>query len=84
MIGSFPFALELCDEVGASDPWLREENEDQICQDPIEVTKRHLKVFFLISSGYMVKGRRAMLENISETSSIFLSHNTITKHLSGF
>lgn len=39
MVENFPFALELCDEIGVSDPWLGEKNKDQVSQDPIEVTK---------------------------------------------
>lgn len=35
----FPFALELCDEVGALDPRLEERKGDRVCQDPTEGTK---------------------------------------------
>lgn len=45
MVENFHFALELCDEIGVSDPWPREKNKDQVWQDPTEFTKE-TSVFF--------------------------------------
>lgn len=60
MVKSFLFALKLCGEVSAFDPWL-EEMKTKCVKTQLRALRRQLKVFFLISSRLVVKGGRETL-----------------------